>query len=115
MYWPAPRAGLALAALDAEQRQLAFMLVAPPRGGSPPAARRARAVIDDRAPDDIVTTNAPAVDHDLSGGLALSDLSGEAAEVARQLVALHVERLPPALAEAVQRRVDGEVAGIHFA
>jgi hypothetical protein len=226
MYWPAPREGLPLAALDAEQRQLVFMLVArlvsvptlakvttiigleevlgeleaegvlsrrrqtglprdsslyytslfgDPAGSEPwgvrfeghhvslhvtvvgddlaptplflganpgevthagrtvvrplaeeedtgralvlalPADQRARAVIDDRAPDDIVTTNAPAVDHDLSGGLALSDLSGEAAEVARELVALHVERLPPARAEAVQRRVDGEVAGIHFA
>jgi hypothetical protein len=80
-----------------------------------PPDRRARAVIDDRAPDDIITSNAPSVDHDLAGGVALADLTGEAADLARTLVALHVERLPPPLAEKVQRRVDGEFADLHFA
>ena len=56
------------------------------------ADQRRRAVIDDTAPADIVTSNAPAVAHDLSGGVAVADLSGEAADLARDLVRLYAER-----------------------
>jgi hypothetical protein len=58
-----------------------------------PAAMRRRAVIDDAAPADIVTTNAPRVDHDLDGGVAVADLSGEAAALATALVTLHTDRV----------------------
>ena len=57
-----------------------------------PAAARRRAVIDDTAPADIVTANAPRVAHDLEGGLALADVKGEAGSIADALVDLHVER-----------------------
>jgi hypothetical protein len=57
-----------------------------------PGVHRRRATIDDTAPDDIVTSNAPSVDHDLGGGVPVSDLSGEAAELADRLVRLYVER-----------------------
>ena len=79
------------------------------------SGQRKRAVIDDRAPDDIVTSNAPAVAHDLSGGVALADLTADAAAIARTLVDLHVERLPLSLAETVSRRVDAEYDGLRFA
>jgi hypothetical protein len=71
----------------AEEEDIARALLA----ALPDAARR-RAVIDDTAPSDIVTTNAPQVDHDLSGGVALADLRGEAAALAAVLVALHADR-----------------------
>jgi hypothetical protein len=67
-----------------------------------PADAHRRAVIDDTAPSDIVTTNAPRVAHDLDGGLALADVTGDARAIASALVALHVERTrtdvaPPSL------------------
>ena len=66
--------------------------------GALPDDQRKRALIDDRAPDDILTANAPRVEHELDGGVALADLAGTAAELAGELVRLHVERLHPALA-----------------
>jgi hypothetical protein len=80
-----------------------------------PAAQRARAVIDDRAPDDIVTGNAPSVDEVLTGGVALADLSGTAADVARQLVSLYVTRSPAPVAEAVMAGLDATFGDLHFA
>jgi hypothetical protein len=58
-----------------------------------PAAARRRAVIDDAAPADIVTVNAPSIaDVDLTGGVPLADLDGDAAALATALVDLHVDR-----------------------
>ncbi len=57
-----------------------------------PAAARRRAVIDDTAPADIVTMNAPRVEHDLDGGVPVSDLRGEAASLAASLIAMHTDR-----------------------
>lgn len=79
------------------------------------ADQRRRAVIDDRAPDDIVTSNAPHVDHDLEGGVALADLSGKAADIARTLVALHIERVPAATAERLLASLDETVNSVQFA
>jgi hypothetical protein len=75
-----------------------------------PAAARRRAVIDDTAPADIITTNAPRVAHELGGGVALADLSGEAAELAAALVALHVDRTRAAPPTPI-----GVPADLHFA
>jgi len=60
--------------------------------------QRRRALIDDRAPDDILTANAPRVEEQLEGGVAMSDLGGTPAQLATELVRMHVERLHPSLA-----------------
>ena len=73
-----------------------------------PAAQRRRAVIDDSAPDDIVTSNAPLVAHELSGGVAVRDLSGEAAALAESLVRIYRDR-------ATARMSDESRADVHFA
>jgi hypothetical protein len=57
-----------------------------------PADARRRAVIDDTAPADILTTNAPTVEQNFEGGLMLRDLRGEAADIAAELVGIHVDR-----------------------
>jgi len=75
-----------------------------------PDNQRRRALIDDQAPDDILTANAPRVEHDLDGGVALADLNGELAALAAELVRLHVERLNPALAPGPPALAD-----LHFA
>lgn len=72
-----------------------------------PTAQRRRAMIDDRAPDDIVTSNAPLVDHDLGGGVSIADLSGEPAEIASALVRIYAGRT------AFPRQLD--VSDVHFA
>jgi hypothetical protein len=72
-----------------------------------PAAAWRRAVIGDTAPADIVTANAPVVAHDLSGGVALADLTGEAAALADALVRAHVTR--PRVAAGVS------LDDVHFA
>ncbi|MBV8980281.1 MAG: DUF3500 domain-containing protein [Acidimicrobiia bacterium] len=72
-----------------------------------PAEQRKRALIDDRAPDDILTFNSPKVDVDLSGGVPLADMTGTAREIADTLVALHVDRVP--------FPVDVDTSDVHFA
>ncbi|MBV8385298.1 MAG: DUF3500 domain-containing protein [Acidimicrobiia bacterium] len=72
-----------------------------------PADQRKRALIDDRAPDDILTFNSPRVGVDLSGGVALADLSGSARSIADALVDLHVDR--------VKFPVDTDTSDVHFA
>jgi hypothetical protein len=57
-----------------------------------PAGQRNRATIDDTAPDDIVTTNAPRVEHDLEGGVPVGDLTGDARTLADELVRIYRER-----------------------
>ena len=70
------------------------------------AEQRRMAIIADRAPDDIVTGAAPTVDHIADEGVALSDLRGEAAELADALLRLYVTRLtvppPPPDRDAVR-------------
>ena len=68
------------------------------------ADQRRAALVDDRAPDDIVTGAAPTVDHVADEGVSLRDLGGEAAELADALLRVYIERLaapppPPALAD----------------
>ena len=76
--------------------------------GALPATARRRAVIDDTAPGDIVTTNAPAVDADLTGGVAVTDLRDEAAALATALIELHLDR-------AVVPGPPPPVGDVHFA
>lgn len=71
-----------------------------------PAPARKRAIVDTVAPDDILTTNSPRIEVDLSGGVPLRDLDGEPAAIAQTLVALHFDRTradaaaaPPAIEE----------------
>jgi hypothetical protein len=58
-----------------------------------PAPQRRQAIIDDRAPDDILTFNSPKVDVDLDGGVAVSDIVGEARAIVDTLIDLHVDRV----------------------
>lgn len=58
-----------------------------------PEAQRRRALVDDRAPDDILTFNSPRVEVDLAGGVPIQDLTGESQAIADELVSLHVERM----------------------
>ena len=71
-----------------------------------PAGQRRQALIDDRAPDDILTFNSPRVEVDLEGGVPLSDMSGTASELADALVALHVVR--------VKFPLEADTSGVHF-
>jgi hypothetical protein len=72
-----------------------------------PADQRKRALVDDRAPDDILTSNSPKVDAELTGGVSLSDLTGTSATIARELVALHVDR--------VKLAGSADASDVHFA
>jgi hypothetical protein len=57
--------------------------------------QRSSAVVADRAPDDILTRNDPAVDLDsLGGGVPLRALEGAAASAADALVGLYLRRFP---------------------
>jgi len=71
------------------------------------AGQRRQALIDDRAPDDILTFNSPKVGVDLEGGVAISDMTDSARELADALVALHVDR--------VNFPVEADTSGVHFA
>jgi hypothetical protein len=68
---------------------------------------RRRALIDDRAPDDILTFNSPRVEADLEGGVAVEDLTGESRAIVDALVDLHVDR--------VTLPVEIDTRGLHFA
>jgi len=72
-----------------------------------PDAQRRVALIDDRAPDDILTFNSPRVEVDLSGGLPIADLTGTAREIVDSLIALHVDR--------VKFPVNVDTSDVHFA
>ncbi|MBV8559497.1 MAG: DUF3500 domain-containing protein [Acidimicrobiia bacterium] len=74
-----------------------------------PADQRRRALLDDRAPDDILTFNSPRVEVDLEGGVAVADLGGSAREIAAALIELHADRVQADL------RVAADAAGVHFA
>jgi hypothetical protein len=86
-----------------EEEDLARQLL-----GALPAAHRRRAVIDDKAPDDIVTANAPLVEDDLAKeGVPVQDLTGEAAALSEALVRCYTERIEPAH--------EAEVGDVRFA
>jgi hypothetical protein len=72
-----------------------------------PAEQRRRAVIDDRAPDDILTFNSPRVEVELDGGIAVADVAGEARAIADALIDLHVNR--------VKLPVPADTSDLHFA
>jgi hypothetical protein len=73
-----------------------------------PAAQRKRATIDDTAPADIVTSNAPRVEHDLDGGVPVHDLTGDARTLADELIAIYRER-------TTIRTADVDAEGLFFA
>jgi hypothetical protein len=75
--------------------------------GAMPASQRKTALIDDRAPDEILTFNSPRVEVDLEGGVAIADLTGSAREIADDLVLLHTDR--------VKFPVDADTSDVHFA
>jgi hypothetical protein len=69
------------------------------------------AVIDDAAPADILTTSQPRLDGSLHpDGVALSSLDGEASQLAGQLVAVYLERLPNE-----RRPAYADLGDLHFA
>jgi len=72
-----------------------------------PDDQRRQALIDDRAPDDIVTFNSPRVEVELDGGVALADMSGTARTIADALIDMHVDR--------VKFPVHVDVSDVHFA
>jgi hypothetical protein len=72
-----------------------------------PEAQQRQALIDDRAPDDILTSNSPRVEVALEGGVPLADLTGTAKAFAEELVDLHVDR--------VKLPVAADTSGVHFA
>jgi Protein of unknown function (DUF3500) len=72
-----------------------------------PEDQRRRALIDNRAPDDIVTFNSPSVDVDLAGGLPVADITGTSRAIVDALVDLHVDR--------VKLPVHVDTSDLHFA
>ena len=86
----------------AEEEDTARMLLQ-----SLPDNQRRKALIDNRAPDDILTFNSPRVEVDLEGGVAISDLTGEARAISDQLIDIHVDR--------VKLPVPADTADLHFA
>jgi Protein of unknown function (DUF3500) len=58
-----------------------------------PSSQRKQALVDDRAPDDILTVNSPRVEVEFDGGVPLNDLKGTARALADELVRLHVDRV----------------------
>jgi hypothetical protein len=71
------------------------------------AAARGKAIVDDRAPADIISSVRPQAPADLSPpGVAAAALSPTARALLEQLLALYLDRLPPVLAAAESDRVD---------
>ena len=79
--------------------------------------QRARAVISDRAPDDILTRNAPRVGGEVvPEGLAAADMSPGQRQLLEALVRVYVERQPEALAGMqMQKLRQGDLEAAHFA
>ena len=79
--------------------------------------QRSQAVISDRAPDDILTRNAPRVGGEVAPeGLAAADMSPGQRELLEALVRVYVERQPEALAGVqMQRLRQGDLGAAHFA
>ena len=72
-----------------------------------PGAQRKQALIDDQAPDDVLTFNSPRVEVELGGGVAVADLSGTPGDIANDLIALHTDRLT--------LPVPADTTDVHFA
>ena len=79
--------------------------------------QRSQAVISDRAPDDILTRNAPRVGGEVAPeGLAAADMGPGQRELLEALVRVYVERQPEALAGVqMQRLRQRDLGAAHFA
>ena len=82
-----------------------------------PGRQRARAVIDDQAPDDIVSGTQSRLAGQLEPmGLPASDMAGQSADLLGQLIATYIGRLPKDLASARWARLEEAGLGhFHFA
>lgn len=79
-------------------------------------AARARAVIAEEAPADIVTRDRPRVDGTLEpAGVPAADLSGDAAALLRRLFGLYLDRLAEPVAAAEAERLGAAFGELHFA
>jgi hypothetical protein len=72
-----------------------------------PTDQRRRALVDDKAPDDILTFNSPRVEVDLEGGVAITDITDEARAISDALIDMHVNR--------VKLPVRSDISDLHFA
>jgi hypothetical protein len=72
-----------------------------------PDGQRRQALIDDRAPDDILTFNSSRVEVELEGGVALGDMAGRAQTIADALIDMHVDR--------VKFPTHVDISDVHFA
>jgi len=106
------RAGTAVVRSLGCEEDLARALVTSLQG-----RQRARAVIDDQAPDDIVTGTQSRLTEELEPeGVPGADMTGEPAERLRRLVATYLGRLPKEVASARLARLDEEgLSDVHFA
>ncbi|GLY24380.1 DUF3500 domain-containing protein [Micromonospora sp. NBRC 101691] len=78
------------------------------------APARAAAVVDDHAPDDIISATRPTAPGRIDPlGVPASRLGPTGRALLDQLVALYLDRLPPELAAREARRLDGDE--LHFA
>ncbi|MEV0325759.1 DUF3500 domain-containing protein [Micromonospora echinospora] len=78
------------------------------------ASARAAAVVDDHAPDDIISATRPTAPGRIDPlGVPASRLGPTGRALLDQLVALYLDRLPPELAAREARRLDG--GELHFA
>jgi hypothetical protein len=79
-------------------------------------AARARAVIAEEAPADIVTRDRLRVDGTLEpAGVPAADLSGDAAALLRRLLGLYLDRLAEPVAAAEAERLGAAFGELHFA
>jgi hypothetical protein len=69
-------------------------------------AQRAIAIVDTDAPDDILTSNLPALDAIPGGGLPAGHMGAEQVVLLERLVDVYVSRLPSDLAAREHDRVD---------
>jgi hypothetical protein len=78
--------------------------------------QRARAVVSDEAPDDILTSNLPVIEDMPGGGLALGDLGAGQRATAELLIDVYLERMPQDVAGAERDRLrEGGLDRIAFA
>jgi hypothetical protein len=107
-----PRGGEVVLRPLRREEDLARALVASLEG-----KQRARAVIDDEAPDDIVTGTQSRLTRELEPkGLPGADMSGQSADLLHQLVTTYVGRLPGEVARARLAHLEETGLGdVHFA
>ncbi|HVF33280.1 MAG TPA: DUF3500 domain-containing protein [Acidimicrobiales bacterium] len=83
------------------------------------AAQRDRALVDETAPDDILTEAVPRLDATnlppAGVGLRFAELSGGARDLAHDLVRLYLDRLPADVAAAWWERLEPDLGDVHLA